>query len=1246
MTATSPLSVTVAEAPRRIGKSLYWCAAGVPDGVWRDSKGPGEWRDPSALGLGKAVNIPKSYTYYQIDGEDTVDFRAKLRRDLTGTDRRALIMGALSESVQLVEARNSWKTTQTLPRNRKLFKDAPRTWLTLDCDDLNLKLHDPDIDVVAQADEMPDIIADIFDRCGLDWLIADTVMHFSSRFGLIDRHTFKAHIEWHLAKPLTLAEQKRVAAYCNSKTREAGYGEIFDLSIYTPEHLVFTAPALLQKRIWQPGKGIVEAPAEAMQIERVRSIPRGQLSIDVPGEALSLSASEKIARITGTKAKTKSTSLATDTKLVPGNIYNAVRARIYAAALKTPAHLAEARLADLRDSLSEKIIALPDNDAEKLERRLRYVSAAEMRRSWDAAIAKRQPWHSTFIPSQRTAHSPQAARAIVKKAASAFVHEAIERRDGIQRDPEALIQEQPKPIHLLMRVPPGIGKTHAALSAILPTHLTTQRINYLSPTVRLSGEAVARKFSTLDGDYLRSRVRHHKGRAQLCKSEEYGRLAERLEELGRSPVKDVCGRCPLRDACAWPAQHSDKESGLVAGQHAHATSSLAKLKQDSDNLPSFGIIDESLLSTMLAETQRTRSIAALRRASRKSTIRAQDGRVINSATTDLHAYRDALLSALDGARGKLSTSSVLHFSGQIKIVRGDASRIATRVDDATDMEYQVQRSYDAAFRAALNAYHIAKATNSPTQSAERRMGAASTQIKLSGWFLDAYRAVKASLEAKREYVFGITLTGSKVSLHLRAPMPAIFGSRSWIWLDGTASEPVWSALFHNTPAELQVLDIPVEPGAYHLTQYPDRPYGKGMFLNTNATTSLAGRENNLRRLHRFIAHTAAKHSPRTVLVVTQLPVRKALEQLPLPKNVALEHFNNLRGVDVYKEASAAIIVGRPLPPPSVLEAMTEALHYDNPKVQDIRHISRWAPSSRRGIRMDHSTTVAMAKRLWLERTGGGMPAGLWEHVNSGLVPASVGGVQGVFAVPALDVPCETHPDAQVELLRQQVVDAEVRQAINRLRLYDRTQDNHAEIHVFGQCDTGLPVHRLADWQDAERETPEILFASGIYSNSTSVVRRMAGGLLAPYEDRWVKEVVGERRISAQLPDKDIIRGAPAGRRDGNSISNCALIRLACANIGEWSVKIEGLAYAVRVWVDADRHGSTPAEVQTAVEYETGLKVLALWQGKEAAAHRMVSGAHRVGRGYGRSSGSLSRAVDPAGAPAIGIPNSSRGGRTP
>lgn len=73
---------------------------------------------------------------------------------------------------------------------------------------------------------------------------------------------------------------------------------------------------------------------------------------------------------------------------------------------------------------------------------------------------------------------------------------------------------------------------------------------------------------------------------------------------------------------------------------------------------------------------------------------------------------------------------------------------------------------------------------------------------------------------------------------------------------------------------------------------------------------------------------------------------------------------------------------------------------------------------------------------------------------------------------------EKHPDPRVEVLRWARCDAEVIQALHRVRVFDRTEANRVELHVFGQVDTELPVHQLRRVLDGRREEAEVAIANG------------------------------------------------------------------------------------------------------------------------------------------------------------------------
>jgi len=243
----------------------------------------------------------------------------------------------------------------------------------------------------------------------------------------------------------------------------------------------------------------------------------------------------------------------------------------------------------------------------------------------------------------------------------------------------------------------------------------------------------------------------------------------------------------------------------------------------------------------------------------------------------------------------------------------------------------------------------------------------------------------------------------------------------------------------NQGVQTSVVDLHIAPGVYELTQFVDKVYSKRFFVGSGKSTADA--RSNIAKLHRYILGLERTHG--SVLVVSQKIVREKLDELGLPSTVATEHFNNLRGIDKYKDTPCVVIVGRPQPPQSTLEVMTEALHYDNPDVGELVNTGSYY-SRERTLRLHDA-----------------------DH--------------------GIKFKAESHPDDRVEVMRRQVADAEVRQALHRLRLFDRTEDNKAHIYVFGQTDTGLTISHVRDWVD-------------IKTNQTSPIERE--GILPPAKHKW------------------------------------------------------------------------------------------------------------------------------------------------
>ena len=161
----------------------------------------------------------------------------------------------------------------------------------------------------------------------------------------------------------------------------------------------------------------------------------------------------------------------------------------------------------------------------------------------------------------------------------------------------------------------------------------------------------------------------------------------------------------------------------------------------------------------------------------------------------------------------------------------------------------------------------------------------------------------------------------------------------------------------------------------------------------------------------------------------------------IPSNVEIRHFNDIRGLNHFKDVPCIIIIGRAKEREQDTEDLAEAMAVRDPKVIAIQRqagrdkVKAWA--DRKGRR-----TLAMTD---------GRKA---------------------------SVPCEAHPDPTVNQYMGRAGE-EVLQAVNRMRAYDRTAASCCDVHVFGQFDTGLQVHEVCTQRDSEVDVFDLMRAQGV-----------------------------------------------------------------------------------------------------------------------------------------------------------------------
>lgn len=218
---------------------------------------------------------------------------------------------------------------------------------------------------------------------------------------------------------------------------------------------------------------------------------------------------------------------------------------------------------------------------------------------------------------------------------------------------------------------------------------------------------------------------------------------------------------------------------------------------------------------------------------------------------------------------------------------------------------------------------------------------------------------------------------------------------------------------------------------------------------TASMSKLNGDDDRYRREIEGIAAEAAKHHS-SGLVVTYMEAKALIE---LPEGFKAEHFGNVRGIDAHKDYNVAIIVGRLHKDASYLQLMTKALFYDDPRALLL--------------------TGAFERKPVGFRIRDGSKAG---------------------------VMMDRHPDDRVERMRWQLTEAEIIQAIDRLRLVHR--ETPALIMLINECAT-IPIDELGNYRRVAKRIGTAGAGGGPGARLLEVYKRL--GNVLPVAPCWLAE---------------------------------------------------------------------------------------------------------------------------------------------
>ena len=228
-----------------------------------------------------------------------------------------------------------------------------------------------------------------------------------------------------------------------------------------------------------------------------------------------------------------------------------------------------------------------------------------------------------------------------------------------------------------------------------------------------------------------------------------------------------------------------------------------------------------------------------------------------------------------------------------------------------------------------------------------------------------------------------------------------------------------------------VLGHPVEIKASLSAKWS--PHGRvrqivGAPVSASKLGIVAGRESEadkriIGELLRLIRLRATLAGDRVVAVVGQKVLIEKLVAAGLPANVETGHFGALAGLDHWKSAAGMICIGRPLPSPLAMETAAGVI------------------SGRPAV----TTSSENGHTRWYER----IVAGVRLATGAGIAVDHV-----------------RHPDPVAEALRWQACEAQLLQAIGRLRALRRTAETPFFLDLITDVPLPITVDEVTTWEKA------------------------------------------------------------------------------------------------------------------------------------------------------------------------------------
>jgi putative DNA primase/helicase len=638
----------------------------------------------------------------------------------------------------------------------------------------------------------------------------------------------------------------------------------------------------------------------------------------------------------------------------------------------------------------------------------------EIDRAWEKVEAKAEEVRQGVeAPAYEDASGlVQAAREAVEAAVRRFLDAATAHR--LAADDEA----EP-PVHALA-VTTGVGKTWATAKALAQNIITRRGVGqkpkatlYAVPTHRLGSE-IERQFVEhgVTARVFRGRQAEDPNRPghTMCDDLEAVEIALSLGE----PVTTSCCRhkpkgmpervCEHFHSCGYQAQQAGRpDVWIVAHQMLfRAQAAIGKVE--------LVVVDEGFWQSGLRIPKRGLTLNEIE--AQLPLGKARD----DSLQNDVEHFRHRLA---EGLRAQDRAASIGGARREHLIRAGISGQTCT---DAIEKEWQLK----------------GKATIYPGMPrAERRLAArAATHAKHVRGFVGIWNAARVLLYDETVEVSGRLYLehrdddeeGRVVIVKARS-LKAI--AASWqvptLLLDATLPSPdILRAFFPQVE-----IPAPVDAAMPHVRvrQVIGAPVAARKLKIEDD-----GANRNLRAIRREILRRFVELGREPLLVVAQKAPADWLRESNLPAGIAVEHFNNVAGLDRYRDVRGLMVIGRTIPSPAAVEALAGALTGREPTLIPK---GEWYGKEVRGIRTTDQ------------------PVGM---------------------------ETDAHPDPVAEACRWQICEGELIQAIGRARGVNRTATTPLDIDIIANVCLPLTVNDVVSWsppsEAAEMAADGVMLDSG------------------------------------------------------------------------------------------------------------------------------------------------------------------------